>query len=60
MFTQFERYNGLYSEPMLIRPQGGCYPARITAECMAFDGFEKIEGKNNVKAYNVTQRNLIS
>ena len=45
MFTNFERHAGLYSEPQLIRPQGGCYPARINAECLAFDGYEKIEGK---------------
>ena len=44
MFTNFERHAGLYSEPQLIRPQGGCYPARINAECLAFDGYEQIEG----------------
>ena len=54
MFTNFERHAGLYSEPQLIRPQGGCYPARINAECLAFDGYEQIEG-NFHDCANVTE-----
>ena len=45
VFERFDEYNGNYPEPRLVGPQGGCYLARITAECMAFGGFEKVEGR---------------
>ena len=47
VFERFDEYNGNYPEPRLVGPQGGCYPARITSECMAFGGFQKVEGRQS-------------
>ena len=46
VFANFDRHLGIQSEPVLIGPQGGCYPARITKQCLQFGGFEKI---NSIK-----------
>ena len=54
LFKKIDRHLGLQSEPTLIGPQGGCYPARITKKCLV-GGYEKIQSINYHFRWNMDE-----
>ena len=54
IFKKIDKHLGLKSEPKLVGPQGGCYPARITKKCLV-GGYEKIQSINYHYRWNMDE-----
>ena len=54
VFKKIDRHLGLRTEPTLVGPQGGCYPARITKKCLV-GGFEEIQSINYHFRWNMEE-----
>ena len=54
LFKKIDKHLGLQSEPTLIGPQGGCYPARITKKCLV-GGYDKIQSINYHFRWNMDE-----
>ena len=49
LFGRVDKYFGIQSEPALIGPQGGCYPARINPDCWPSAGRPTFDGGGSIK-----------